>query len=271
MSYLFDGFQNSGRAIPQFSQFFRAIKYPAKPSLVSDLSYPPLNLSRINRANLEGEQMFYCSNHVNAPFYELHLEKGDRAVISNWTNTIPMTTNNIGYTDKNFQALGSEKADADSFSQPQPLGTPENKAIAIFLAELFCGQVNEAEEEYYKLTTAIAHWAFNYEVFAALMYPTIKMHANADNYAIKKVFVDSGYLQLISAQYIEVSAILGEIYAYKLLDYSEKYSSKGIINWCNPENRWVLRTDQDAYFNFEDGLLKVYDSNQDEIAANTTN
>ena len=58
----------------------------------------------------------------------------------------------------------------------------------------------------YKLTIAIAEKLILDDMFGGLLYPTISMHGNADNYALKPSFVSDG-LELVNVKYARVRTV----------------------------------------------------------------
>ena len=78
------GYVTSTKNFHPGAVLFRGVKWDEKPQKISALSYPPQNKAKINRASREGVQMFYCSNALNVPCFELNLVKGDRYIVSKW-------------------------------------------------------------------------------------------------------------------------------------------------------------------------------------------
>lgn len=239
---------------------YRGIKYETKPSDYHDLIYPPKNSTILNRANLEGEQMFYCATNKKAPFYELGLKKGDRIALTTWSLVKPICCNNVGYTKSNFDSLGAKReVPVEPIEKPWKLDIKENKIIAEFLAQAFCKSHFQGNLDYYKLTNAIAkkHIASD---FHGLLYPTIQYSANADNMALTKKTIDSHYLRIEQVEYIEVDKIINNKYAYKILDISKEIINDK-INWMNTDKSWIVSDeDDDVYFTDEFGALEAYDS-----------
>src|SRR5690242_20839637 len=93
----------------------------------------------------------------------------------------------------------------------------ENLTVRNFFAEQFCQKISNQNPEVYKLTIAIAEKHYfesinsanpNYtEGFNALLYPTIAMRGNGDNFAIKPSFISDGGLEFINVEYVEVIGI----------------------------------------------------------------
>jgi hypothetical protein len=251
---------NAYRFLPA-NVLYRGIKYENKPSYYHDLIYPPKNCTKLNRANLEGEQMFYCATKKKAPFYELALAKGDRIVLTTWSLAIPIYCNNVGYTKSNFDILSAKREiPVESLEKALKLSIDENQIIAEFLAQSFCKNPLQENPEYFKLTNAIAKNHFSTD-FHGLLYPTIQYSANADNIALTKETIDSNYLRIEQIEYIEVTEIENNKYTYKILDISQEVMN-GQIKWGNSDKIWIVTDeDEDIYFTDEFGSIEAYDCN----------
>lgn len=58
LKLLFRGYKLRAPRFNPGLELFRGIPYSEKPKKISDLSYPPLEFAKINRASREGEQIF---------------------------------------------------------------------------------------------------------------------------------------------------------------------------------------------------------------------
>jgi hypothetical protein len=70
-----------------------------RPKSVADISYPPKHASRLNRANAEGEQVFYASAGLPPSFVECRLEQGQNVVCGEWRNTATMILQEVGISN----------------------------------------------------------------------------------------------------------------------------------------------------------------------------
>ena len=82
-----------------------------------NLSYPPAAVCSMGRLNREGHPVFYCSTSKSPLLYELDAAVGDEFVLSIWKLQKPALVNNIGYTKRVFESLGSSR-------EPQMWGSP---------------------------------------------------------------------------------------------------------------------------------------------------
>jgi hypothetical protein len=69
---------------------------PGRPGFVADLSYPPKHLTPLNRANLEGEPVFYASAGLPPSFAECRLQTGQHVVCAEWRNTSDSFLQEVG-------------------------------------------------------------------------------------------------------------------------------------------------------------------------------
>ena len=129
--------------------------------------------------------MLYCSNDRNTVFFEMKATKGIRLAIIHYETTCPLTVNRIGFTLETFRALDAARAIPDYGRLELEKYTELDHLINDFLSEVFCQQVTEAESYRYKVSAAVAEKLLgeNPEPMQGLMYPTVPMWANADNFA----------------------------------------------------------------------------------------
>lgn len=249
---------------------YRGIKYETKPNRFSYLSYPPSDKVKIGRTNQEGISRFYCSTEKYVPFYELPVYVGDKIVLSEWRVKKPMFVNNVGYTNSNFLDLNSTRPlpvfESASPKVPELL-KEENQLVQNFLAKMFSQDISENNLHLYKLTNAIAdhHLGENSEGFSnvkfkGLLYPTIRMQANADNMALTQQTIDFGYLEFEKVEYIEIIGIENKIYRYKILDVAFGVK-ENVIKWKNLPEYWIWDSQSELYFVTHDDDVIAYDAN----------
>lgn len=236
---------------------YRGIPYSEKPKKLEDLSYPPLKFAKTNRASRNGEQIFYCSNLESVPCFELGLQSGERLVVSKWATTRKLLVNNVGYADKNFEKLKSGRKNGNWWNNFNSIDKKRkrdrNFIIRDYLSSKFSQPIDSANVDYYKLTIAIAEKHFKNEFFDGLIYPTIQMRGNADNFAIKKSFVDSGGLKFLEAYYIEITEVHDFEYNIERIDWANSISANGNIDWKGRIPQWTLGPEQELNLEVKDG------------------
>ena len=232
--------------------FYRGIKYDLKPKLYQDLIYPPIEFTKVSRANIQGEQMFYASTKKKAVFYELGAQQAENFVIGTWISSPRLLLNNVGYTSENLRELGAK--DLTPLFNNSGIKNDEQDLISNFLARTFSQQITD--ENYYKLTNAIARNSICqigkgsdfFKEFEGLLYPTIKYKANADNVVLKKDAVDSQKITLERAEYIEIVNYVDGKYQYRIKDVCDTLNGDKLI-WKCLKNTWSVNDEtEDIYF-----------------------
>lgn len=259
---------------PTGLSLFRAIKYTDKPLRWENIIYPPEECTKWNRASEPGEQLFYCSTVKKAPFYELELQAGDRLVLANWINTLPLFLNCIGYNLEEIMALSAvyhAPVRFDGIDRDQLMN--ENNVFSnAYFKSAFSRRIET--EEYHKLTIAIAR-KFNAgnptgqegssTPFAGMIYHTSRLDDTADNIALKPNVIDVGLLELQKLEFIEILSVENDKYRYRILDYAESVQN-GNIKWYNLENSYTLDDESDdAYFVLDGTEVNLYNSEGDVI------
>ena len=266
---LFKGYELRAPRFNPGLELFRGIPYSEKPKNISDLSYPPLEFATINRASREGEQIFYCSNLESVPFFELNLSVGDKLVVSKWKTTRKLLVNNVGYVDKTFEQLKSGRKNGNWWDYlgpiPKEKKQDQNFIIRDYLASKFSRPIANDYNDYYKLTIAIAEHHFSSDIFDGLIYPTIQMRGNADNFAVKKSFVDSGGIELVDVYFIEITEIHDFEYKINRLDWANSILPNGDIEWKGRLPQWKLGSGQELKVQAKNGKWVATDKDGNRV------
>jgi hypothetical protein len=190
----------------------RAWHGPGRPKSVADISYPPKHASRLNRANEEGEQVFYASAGLPPSFVESRLEQGQNVVCGEWRNTAKMTLQEVGLSE-DLDPSGIEKLYHDIFTSPDP--------------------------GVYKYSARVAHHLMSGPI-SGLLYPSIAAQNKSQNLAVKADFVDTG-LRLINASFFHIKDVKDRHqYETEELDFAIP-DSKGNLEWKGRKKQWVQR------------------------------
>lgn len=110
-----------------------------------------------------------------------------------------------------------------------------NSLIHDYLACKFCQ--NGSDENYYKLTNAIARRLLK-PPLNGLIYPTIRMHGNADNILLKPDCAEQA-LKFVSVQFVEITSQEGFNYTTQTLDAATEFDDAGTLNWLGRELHWI--------------------------------
>ncbi len=231
-------------------RLYRARKIAgALPSSLSGLGAPPPeNINFNQRCNRSGESMFYCSSAQNAPFFEVHAEVGDHLVLSEWRTTTEMLVNRVGYTRNSFAKLKSTRDCPDwggLGSLRQMTGSGRMRLIDEFFASLFTVNVQSGEEHLYTATIALTEKFLPSNVpgdcveLAGLMYPTIPMNGNCENFALRPKFVKNG-VSFVKAEFVIIKAIQRMEMSFDHLDFVNSTSESGQLQWKGRPGQWTV-------------------------------
>ena len=208
-------------------RLYRARKMTSLPTSLAEIGAPPPSKVKSDqRCNRAGESLFYCSAARNAPFFEVHGQTGDHLVLSEWRTTAKMTVNHIGYTRPTFERLRSTRS-APSWGPPRPapLVSDRTRTIDELFSSFFAVDVQGGQEHLYKATIALTEkfipepsveGAFRFD---GLMYPTIPMNGNCENFALKLEFVERA-VAFVKAEYLVIRQIEGMQMKFDILDFA---------------------------------------------------
>lgn len=200
--------------------------------------------------------MFYCTNAKPAAFFEARPRVGDRFVLSRWMTTAVLLVNHVGYTDAALRILGTSRSDIGVGRDDRTIHTDEADAeVDTFLAEEFTKPVPHGTRfaHRYKLSAVIAERMIGGDILHGLMYPTVAMQGNAENFALKPSYVESS-VEFVKASLVEITHVDGLKAKLNTLDTATRIDAHGSIQWKGHGDRWTLRKQGDEVrLIFEDG------------------
>lgn len=209
----------------------RARRVSDRPSYLRDLSYPPIQSTKLGRVNRAGAPVLYCSASREGAVYEVGPALGDMVAIVEWKTTAPMLVNHVGFFPDALRQLGSQReCSALNEALTKEAGGDEQAEVTRFLAMAFTRRIGPTSLDLYKMTTAIGEALFAQDMFNGLMYPTIAMSANSDNIAIKTAFADS-HLQFVKAELISMTAVRPDGFEFIPQDFANQVTNEGEIMW----------------------------------------
>jgi hypothetical protein len=256
---------------------YRGVLWHDRPSNIDQVSYPPADVAKVNRANRAGYPMFYCSVAAPAVFYELRAKQGDRVALSQWEIAESMWMHNLGYHEAALTKLGApDIATRAGIFDLIPNETRKNAKTRRLLSLVFTEDIPVGREYRYKQSIAINELLFDKaepiplrpggpkaQRVAGTVYPAMQMRGAADNVVIWPEFVESS-LRIKSIRYVLVERAdeANLSYTFLTIAFASAFSGRDIV-WQNtlaPEhqrrsritlenNEWVLR----------DGLGNIYD------------
>lgn len=235
-NYLFKDFIHTGVVIPEkWGRLHRSIKYESIPDNIAKLGCPPSDKVKLGRANFEGLPVFYCSGDPRTTFFELDIKEKDTVVLSKWNIIKELVIFPIGYTSEIFAELNSARGCPiivpEQNKDPRENNLP-NTQIRKFFTQEFMRVVRSGQKYLYKLSAAIAENFFICTDACGIVYPTIAMNANAENFAINPCFVQS-HLKLQSANWYRIDNINKKNLEYTVtsLAYADSFGINGEIEW----------------------------------------
>ena len=257
LKVMFRGYVLSVPVIPAGSIFVRArksvINSPWKK--LSEQSYPNKNIVKQHgRANRKGTSLFYCSNSWLVPFFESQLRSGDAIDVTFWQSKARCLINAAGYCPKTFNDLGSTRqvdvrTSTGLNQQQQELVNKKNE----YLARIFTKKDIKIPEIDYRLSVAVAEKMLSEIIltenveqtdsllrlkghdqkrpFDGLMYPSIAMKANGDNFALTPRYA-AEHLCFLRADHFEVLAVDSDKMqiTWKVLQHAD-HVDRGVLKW----------------------------------------
>ncbi len=233
---------------------------------LGELKNPPPNKATLGRVNRDGQSVFYCSMSKEPVLFELFdLSNGDEIILSFWKTNEDMIVNNLGYTDFIFAQLGAKRI-APSWSvkridetkqnitlnensipaetREMILSHDDNRILRELMSKEFMRQVSDSERHYYKITTALAELHLGEiknhpKQFAGIIYPSLKMSANGDNFAFNPEFVEC-HVEFKKATHIKIAKRDGNSFSIKKIDEAIELHADNSLKWLGRIAHWVL-------------------------------
>jgi hypothetical protein len=242
---LLDAWRHASITIATGNRLYRAQKPRERPPNLSRTSYPPpscvLEDGRCNRA---GESVFYASASRQGAAYESRPTEGERICVVHYTTTHPLPVMPLGYTTTMTEALGSARPLPAHAMVDPPVISRQDRLIREFLDELFTATDPGEEHWRYRITIAIAEILRRAPV-SGLLYPTIAMRANSDNFALKPYVIDRRHLRPYHAEWLEVTGIEESTMSVTIADEARTFAKDGSIGWLGHLGQWTLEHEGD--------------------------
>lgn len=179
------------------------------PKNVQDLSYPPIHKTKINRANDNGEQVFYASAGMPTTLAESRVKEGQYIIVSKWKNSKDLLLQEVGIAEN---PEGIEKIYHDIFTS--------------------------ADESIYPYSSKVAKHLMKGIPGFGLLYPSIINKNKSHNIVLSKKFVDEGLI-CVNASLYEVQSIYNDS-KFKLdeLDFAVAIQDK--LEWKGRKKKWII-------------------------------
>jgi hypothetical protein len=241
---IFVGYWAHCPIIPAGTLLHRAVLYEERPTHTRNLTYPPaMVVTRHGRVNRVNQPIFYCSVAREAPFFEVHCVAGSKVALSRWRTKSPLLVQSVGYTKSTFGRLASVRNGVPNIGIPDGQRPAEEVEVRTliheFFSEEFTKEVAGDDDSAYRLSIAIAERLLRKIVntkdneqleFGGIMYPAMRMRANADNFALLPTYVDE-HTTLEQVEYIRVDAVSDFQYKITRMDFANSWKPDGHILW----------------------------------------
>ncbi len=230
----------------------RAVINNEKNDSIDRISYPPSNITRLNRANIKGVPVFYCSEHAPTSISEIDPREGDTIYLGIWEGNnltqlpiVPYLTNYEGQLP-HLKTLKQKIHDTIEKVEFFDASYEYKKLYYEILTELFL------DDNLY-LSSFIAHTLL-YEKKATeiFIYPSVKNNRDFTNFAIHKDIIDNKKLNLAKVIRFKCEGGLDSEGFPKLVGRNEiGIPSGNKISW--------MEVSQESYLTFIRPLMLVLD------------
>lgn len=181
----------------------------------SQLLAPPPSVSKLNRCNLPGESIFYCTLDEMTAFWETKPKKNQFITVTKWKFKKNVNIN-LCVLFKNKNLLNRNYLAQKVFEDYQVVSTQwSNEEFLVidtvldFLTEEFIKYVPDSNSKEYLFTATYVSLLLRNNnkdnlQFSGVIYPSIKMKHRSSNIAIKpEIILDILELQSIQPQFVE--------------------------------------------------------------------
>jgi hypothetical protein len=227
---------------------YRGIPCEELPLRLADVWYPPAErVLHDQRANRAHQPLFYCSATWHPPFFEAHVQPGDRIVISRWRTQRPLRILSFGYADRGADDPHADRDRALRRALAQ-LPAPARQ-VAAFLTHAFTKSVHDDNRHHYRLSIAIAEACQLGHAFDGLLYPSAAMSSPAHNLALHPSCLDTGQLTLDYEEHLRVRQVTPDTDTLEVqsLDIARGTDPDGRLCWLGQPGNWVLRESSTAH------------------------
>lgn len=237
---------------------YRARRCKTRPALTSELGYPPASkVGSYGRANKPRQPMFYLNTQRNAVFFEMNPGPGDLLAVSHWTTVDKLLVFPVGYSDRVFQEKTSNRSKPRLGPGDHPLLMhPSNRYLEDFFAVEFTKEVPNDEPWRFKISAALAETRLSPQRVDGVMYPTVAMRANSDNFALRPSSAKK--LKLLKAEFVQIDKVKDFSFEVTVLDTATEFPD-GTLAWKG-KPKWTLRKPGEMLrLVVENGQWRAYD------------
>lgn len=190
---------------------------------ISDFSLAPnKKVSGYGRCNRPYQSIFYCAENRPTSYFELvnsiaaNREVGDRAYITigKWHINPPFETLIVTSSNPEHRISEFDRQHGPAFDQMLNGIDPEQKEAVLLFYDYLYGKFRSStngEDHTYLITSAYCNLAMSLVPHIdAIYYPSVPFEENGVNFAFKKSFVQSHFIELTGASRQEVEVYLSD-------------------------------------------------------------
>lgn len=251
--------------------------YSCLPTRRRDFWHPPTQCAKLNRANFDGESVFYCSTKVSSALYEMRAGTGEFYVIGYWQMRAHAMLQNIGLSPTVLTDLGCIDARMLSEADGHVSSGLDELSLHFYteLSKMFADQISLGADVKYRVTAAISAALIagsilrsesstqvlgQFSEFSGLSYPGMQVSGNATNYVFKPNIVEESFdlmrLDLVRVNAVDEGAISMSFHGFARCHAPEQ------LQWTLTEAYEIgsaNRRNGPAVFGVVDGRLAVVD------------
>jgi hypothetical protein len=187
----------------------RAFKEKTTPEYISDLSYPPLEKCKLNRANDGSEQVFYGSAGLPTTLRESRVNAGEYIIVSKWTNSEIVMLQPVGLSNSNNE-----------------------------LEKLYNDIFTDTDESIYAYSSRIAKHLMTGVPSFGLLYPSIINGNKSHNVALNKDIVDKR-IKFVNAILYRVDDITSDS-SFQVTELNFATSNFKMLDWKGRKKQWTV-------------------------------
>lgn len=196
-------------------RLFRSRVFESKelPTSQSEVSYPPIELCKLGRANENKSPIFYASAGGPTTFVESRCKVGDLIVISEYRGIDKLVVQEVGFQNSKSEKNEYEKIIHAIFTHPT--------------------------HDYYEYSSKIASHLMRGDQLHGIIYPSIISGNQSENLALKTEYADN-FLTLINCTAYRIKSI-EDASKFNVEEVNFGVNNNGTIHWKGRKKQWTLK------------------------------
>jgi hypothetical protein len=241
-----------------------------KPTNTSEIVYSKDQLAPIGITSRTEHPMLFCHPDREAAIFQSRPQHSDTISIVHWVTTSTIRVISFGYSQDVFDRIGSSRALPEWARHQDDKHPAEYEEVSRFLSDIFIqSMLQNGQRKYDKITLAIAEMLTGAEGGDGLVYPSVIMQSDADNFILSSRAVEK-HLRFVKAENIRIDAIRDSEYDIKILDSAREIGDKGIIEWYSAASSGRTKrygtVGWEEFLRQKKDILSAYDSAKESNA-----